>query len=152
MNSIDSDDKNELMEASADISDAEAETKMAPSNLKRRHKFEVQWDEKLKELREYKRLHGDCSVPVKSSQYHKLGKWCENQRYSFIKGKLAQDRIDRLRGAGFVFEGNVPRSPEKRFPTYTKLRSDRIGELKVCYCINLCVTSDCFLRTWQKLC
>ncbi|KAL3778987.1 hypothetical protein ACHAWO_009184 [Cyclotella atomus] len=128
MKSARSDDESELMEAPADINEAEA--KIASSTPRKRHKFEVWWDEKLKELKEYKSLHGDCSVPIMSEQYGKLGKWCENQRFSFNKGKLAQDRIDRLREAGFVFEGNIPRSPEKRFPSYDKLRMSHIDELK----------------------
>jgi hypothetical protein len=144
MKSARSDDESELMEAPADINEAEA--KIASSTPRKRHKFEVWWDEKLKELKEYKSLHGDCSVPIMSEQYGKLGKWCENQRFSFNKGKLAQDRIDRLREAGFVFEGNVPRSPEKRFPSYDKLRMSHIDELKVCdrtcniCCVQLLIT------------
>lgn len=152
-------DDSYIQEAPADII---AETETAVTTPKKRHKFEVQWDRKLEQLRQYKLDHGDCSVPVnKAEVYGELGKvsrckywrskivlltptqlytvyrtmllfkWCENQKYNYKRGKLSQDRIDRLREVGFVFETNVPRSPLKKFPSYDKKRTMRIEELKV---------------------
>lgn len=142
-----------IEEAPADVlADMKAEAII--TTPKKRHKFDIQWDENLNSLREYKADHGDCSVPIMSKIYGKLGKvcavtsalpcafnfaltsiffkWCENQKYSYGRGKLSQDRIDRLREVGFVFEANVPRSPQKKFPSYDKLKATRIEELKVC--------------------
>eukprot|EP00804_Cyclotella_cryptica_P009021 CCRYP_003131-RA/>CCRYP_003131-RA protein AED:0.21 eAED:0.21 QI:109/1/1/1/1/1/2/402/274 len=94
------------------------------------HKFEKNWGERLEELRHYKKNHGSTSVPAKSERFGSLGKWCEYQRARYNRGALPRDRIDRLKEVGFVFEGNVPRSPEKKFPSYDELWKTHIADLK----------------------
>jgi len=56
------------------------------------------WDTKFQELVRYKAKHGECKVPRSQGP---LGTWAGKQRTTYRKGKLKQDRIDRLNGIGF---------------------------------------------------
>ena len=122
-----------IQEAAADEESSAKLTPSTPTKARtpiKQHKFDQQWEANLQSLREYKSLHNSCSVPVKSSVYGSLGKWCENQRGNYNKGKLSQERIDKLRSVGFIFEANAPRTPEKAFPSYDKVWKNHIDELK----------------------
>ena len=59
---------------------------------------EMPWEARFKELVQYKANHGDCNISTKQGQ---LGKWVGTQRTNYRKGKLSQDRIDRLSNIGF---------------------------------------------------
>eukprot|EP00984_Skeletonema_dohrnii_P014666 scaffold6187_cov113-Skeletonema_dohrnii-CCMP3373.AAC.2 len=70
------------------------------------------WEERFEELKEYKRVNGDCVVP---KNYGPLGSWVRSQRHlrkeqgtmgvSFEGGgQLSQDRVDRLNDLGFVWD------------------------------------------------
>ena len=63
-----------------------------------RKKLDEQWDACFMELLDYRSEHGDCDVPWSQG---KLGKWVSTQRRVYKKGKLSQDRIDRLLTIGF---------------------------------------------------
>ena len=61
----------DIKEAPADVLDEmEFDEEYEPPT----HKFDIQWDQRLEQLREYKSDHGDCSVPMKSEVYGTLGK------------------------------------------------------------------------------
>ena len=70
------------------------------------------WEERFEELKEYKKVNGDCVVP---KNYGPLGSWVRSQRHlrkeqgtmgvSFEGGgQLSQDRVDRLDKVGFVWD------------------------------------------------
>ncbi|KAL9189803.1 hypothetical protein ACHAXT_009478 [Thalassiosira profunda] len=61
------------------------------------------WGERLEQLRAYKEEHGDCNVP---KRYALLGKWVQWQRYLYKKGKLADERKERLEEIGFNWVGD----------------------------------------------
>ena len=56
------------------------------------------WLEKYDALKSYKEDNGHCNVPTHTSS---LGYWVGQQRALYKKGRLLQDRIDRLNGIGF---------------------------------------------------
>lgn len=93
-------------------------------------KLDKQWEERFEELQKFKKAHGSTSVPATFSRYASLAKWCEYQRARYNQGKLSEKRIDRLKKVGFVFEGNIPRSPENIFSAYNELWKKRIRDLK----------------------
>lgn len=37
------------------------------------------WEKQFNALKEYKDLHGDCDVPVKSAEFKSLGRWVSAQ-------------------------------------------------------------------------
>jgi DNA-binding TFAR19-related protein (PDSD5 family) len=62
-----------------------------------------QWEQRFKELNNYKEEHGDCLVlgwHITASDY-KLGNWVDNQRSR--KEQLTPKRIQRLDALGFVW-------------------------------------------------
>lgn len=67
------------------------------------------WDNKFRELLEYKEIHGDCLVPTKFSSNPSLGRWVSTQRahYKLMKegGKtsMTEERFRRLESIGFVW-------------------------------------------------
>ena len=83
------------------------------------------WETRFNELVQYKAKHGDCNVPRSQGQ---LGKWVNNQRTIYKKGKLSQDRIDRLNGIGF--DWTPPRGGSRKRKAPPSTRSSRCQERK----------------------
>ena len=88
--------------------------------------YEEQWKERLKELKAYKKTHGDCLVPQNYEHNNaKLGNWVHHQRVQYkkwLKGVdafITQERIDQLNEIDFVWEVGTTRKPND---TLWKLR------------------------------
>ena len=77
------------------------------------------WDEFCEDLKEYKADHGHCNVPA---SHGPLCSWVYTQRTSRKNGKMAEERIRKLDGLGFVWS----RSPQTPPPTW----DERFEELK----------------------
>jgi len=56
------------------------------------------WDVRFKELAIYKEINGNCDVPQSQGA---LGNWVKNQRHSYMKNKLSQERILQCNNVGF---------------------------------------------------
>ncbi|KAL7561752.1 hypothetical protein ACA910_013292 [Epithemia clementina (nom. ined.)] len=65
------------------------------------HTVTLTFDDRLTQLLEYKRRHGDCNVPQKCDDYSGLGNYVLQQRKHYRLGKLSKDRIERLEAIGF---------------------------------------------------
>jgi hypothetical protein len=71
--------------------------------------WNTKWRMRVNELLEYKREHGDCSVPVQYRKNPKLGRWVSTQRKYYKlyeEGKptrISKERIKELTDAGFVW-------------------------------------------------
>ena len=80
------------------------------------------WDERLDELTKYKAEHGDCKVPKSQGS---LGGWVDKQRTDRKKGKLSEERVQKLDALGFVWS---PRSTQpawdERFNELTKYKAE----------------------------
>jgi hypothetical protein len=69
----------------------------------------VDWDERLEELKEYRKKHGNCLVPQQYPENPQLGTWVSNQRkqYRLLKeGKsspMTEDRVNKLDEIGFIW-------------------------------------------------
>jgi predicted chitinase len=65
------------------------------------------WEVRLSELADYRRIHGHCNVPYTPSKKTKLGNWVTAQRQQYklhVEGKLSSmtlSRIQELEGLGF---------------------------------------------------
>ena len=67
------------------------------------------WDERFKQLKEYKEKNGHCRVPKKYKANPQLGNWVSTQRYLYKKKNqdretITEEQINRLEGIGFVWE------------------------------------------------
>mmetsp|Transcript_24330 Transcript_24330/g.39541 ORF Transcript_24330/g.39541 Transcript_24330/m.39541 type:complete len:270 (-) Transcript_24330:126-935(-) len=75
-----------------------------------KRKGQACWEEKFKQLKEYKIKHGDCNVPIKFKQNTALGRWVSTQRSEFKKfchgdeaAAIDSERIRMLESIGFVW-------------------------------------------------
>jgi hypothetical protein len=57
------------------------------------------WDQRLKELKQYKDEHGHCRVPQRRSG--KLGKWVKMQRKSKVSALRSRERTASFDEIGF---------------------------------------------------
>jgi len=80
--------------------------------------FHVSWDERLKQLKQYRQVNGHCRVPQRYKVNPQLGNWVRDQRQFYKKNKLLPQQIKSLEGIGFKWvlekqENNV--SWDERF-------------------------------------
>lgn len=61
------------------------------------------WQERYKQLQEYKQKNGHCFVAVNFRENKKLGVWVATQRRLESKGKLEADKKKKLSEIGFVW-------------------------------------------------
>ena len=94
------------------------------------NKDDTAWGQRLKELKAYKKKHGDCLVSKHDKHNAKLGRWVHRQRSEYknwlngVKTSITQERIDQLNDIDFVWEvGSVGRKDDT-------LWKQRLKELK----------------------
>eukprot|EP00980_Cylindrotheca_fusiformis_P009653 scaffold2134_cov93-Cylindrotheca_fusiformis.AAC.15 len=67
------------------------------------------WENRLKDLQQYRREHGDCNVPTKCEKNRQLGVWvkCQRRQYKlFQQGKtstMTAERVAKLNDIGFLW-------------------------------------------------
>lgn len=65
------------------------------------------WDDSLNRLINYGALHGgDYNVPQKYNDDLELGTWVANQRKLYHRGKMREDRKEKLKNLGFMWKIN----------------------------------------------
>jgi len=73
------------------------------------NKAESLWQTRFNELKDYKKLHGDCRVPQNYGPNKPLGKWVHRQRHEFKKmvdrkdSQMSRDRFEALSSVDFYF-------------------------------------------------
>mmetsp|Transcript_1977 Transcript_1977/g.3123 ORF Transcript_1977/g.3123 Transcript_1977/m.3123 type:complete len:622 (-) Transcript_1977:126-1991(-) len=75
-----------------------------------KRKGQASWEEKFKELKEYKAEYGNCHVPTKYKENTALGRWVSTQRSEYkkfcegdTKSAMNADKIRRLESIGFAW-------------------------------------------------
>jgi superfamily II DNA or RNA helicase len=61
------------------------------------------WFEMLEQLSEYKNKYGDCNVSQLNKDYKKLGRWVNDQRLNYSRGKLLEHRKELLEELDFIW-------------------------------------------------
>jgi len=67
-------------------------------------KATANWEALLQALVAFKEKQGHCGVPDKWSENPELGTWVSNQRQTFRKGKLSEERVARLEDLGVEWD------------------------------------------------
>jgi hypothetical protein len=70
---------------------------------------EVKWESRFEQLCSYRRLHGDCRVPMGTAKYAGLARWISAQRADFLNGRLEKSKRSRLEEIGFVWRASTHR-------------------------------------------
>ena len=65
--------------------------------------YDGMWDRMLKQLAAYKRLHGHCDVPIRSSSGRALGEWVGKQRRRKEEGELSAAQQRALEALGITW-------------------------------------------------
>ncbi|WP_080126619.1 DEAD/DEAH box helicase [Chlamydia suis] len=87
------------------------------------------WYEQFGALLDFREEHGHCKVPTRYPENPDLGSWVSTQRYAFKKGKLPEDKIERLEEIGFVWDV-TEEAWEKNFLELKRFREE-YGHCKV---------------------
>uniref|UniRef100_UPI00214BFF36 helicase associated domain-containing protein n=1 Tax=Chlamydia suis TaxID=83559 RepID=UPI00214BFF36 len=90
---------------------------------------EEAWEKNFLELKRFQEEHGHCKVPQRYPQNPDLGSWVSTQRVDFKKGKLSEDKIERLEELGFVWDV-AEEAWEKNFLELQRFREEH-GHCKV---------------------
>lgn len=92
----------------------------------RRQCFELHWNEMFRQLVEYKHKHGDCVVRKEfGSEYVKLAKWTETQKYEYTKLQRAYEDSTPNK------ETPNPASTEELLPMISKGANSRLTEERI---------------------
>ncbi len=65
------------------------------------------WLKNYEKLVNYKSIYGTTNVSQTSKEFKALGKWVNDQRHSFKKGKLSDFRIQKLNEILFTWDARV---------------------------------------------
>jgi hypothetical protein len=65
------------------------------------------WEDRLRELADYCKIHGHCNVPAIYAENSKLGNWVTNQRKKYKTSHITTARIQELESIGFEWEVSV---------------------------------------------
>lgn len=82
------------------------------------------WSERFEDLKDFRRIHGHCSVSYKNPPNPGLARWVKRQRYQYKlykkdqRSAMTEERIHALEGIGFVWD------------TYTAAWDRRMSELR----------------------
>ena len=93
-------------------------------------RLEKQWNDAFQALCDYRNEHNTLSVPTdyKSKNGTSLYSWVSTQRERYRKGKLSEERIEKLKSIGFKFE--TPDLWETRYQA-AKAYFDEHGDLDI---------------------
>lgn len=62
------------------------------------------WDSKIEELKEFKRIFNHVNVPRKYPENKSLANWCQLQKSRYKEGSLSADKIKSLEDLGFIWD------------------------------------------------
>jgi hypothetical protein len=65
------------------------------------------WEDRLRELRAYKKRFGNCNVPAGWPQNKSLARWVDHHRQARKHGAVSEKRVQRLDKLGFEWTPHV---------------------------------------------
>lgn len=95
------------------------------------------WEERLNELKDYRRVNGHCNVPSTYPKNKQLSTWvkCQRRQYRLTgKGKssnLTEERIAALDDLGFVWDGRTIGSNTSKHDVVVRPRSTRVSRAAI---------------------
>jgi hypothetical protein len=71
---------------------------------KSRRAMASEWENRLEQLKEYKKVNGDCNISKSNSHNSELASWVTLQRQAMQKNELNEERKVKLNSIGFVWK------------------------------------------------
>ncbi|KAL3787827.1 hypothetical protein ACHAW5_003579 [Stephanodiscus triporus] len=90
---------------------------------------EAQWFERLQELKEYKKNHGDTLVPRDNREYPLLGRWVNTQRSDYTRYQKIKELEEKWRGVE-VLDDKVKEEMDRLTRRSTGMTENRIQLLE----------------------
>ena len=78
------------------------------------------WQEMFDQYCQYTKVTGRSVVSSTNPAYRQLSAWVANQRQTYKRGKMSNERIQRLKEVGFVFSKNAQKKPRSTKQQETK--------------------------------
>ncbi|GFH61945.1 hypothetical protein CTEN210_18421 [Chaetoceros tenuissimus] len=98
-------------EEEGDDNDEEEDASSSEEEEVKESKFDKRWNDKYKQLKEYKAQNGNCNVPSKYELNKALYSWVGVQRQEYRKmsqgvhSRITQERVEKLESLGFSWVG-----------------------------------------------
>jgi hypothetical protein len=86
--------------------------------------FEATWEEMFTALVEFKREHGHCNMLHIWPENPKLANWMSRQRWRRERGKLSEERIQRLNEIGFIWQDTFEATWEEMFAALVEFKRE----------------------------
>lgn len=121
----------ELTQEGGDTAKSRGDADGAKRKAKKRKVGDQQWEQKFEELVRFKAQYGHFRIPVKEMPLLKY--WAQNQKITYRKGKLSEERRVRLESVGFHWgkqrKGDTPQKGSDRQAVAAKTPSAAHGRL-----------------------
>jgi len=62
------------------------------------------WETRFEELVQFKSTYGHCAVLIDDAQHGRLAKWVHQQRVTYTRGQMDDERLKRLSDIGFQWK------------------------------------------------
>lgn len=112
---------------------------------------ENDWNEKYRQLREYKKQHGHCLVPVNSKVHKPLGQWVGAQRRLEAKNQLPALKKKKLNQLGFVWSRDTHRQLKLRYDNHWNAWFEKLRDYQQAYgSCQVSQKTDPKLRQWVR--
>jgi hypothetical protein len=66
-----------------------------------------QWQQHLKQLKQYKAQHGHAHCGFRSTDDRDLARWCKKQRSAYKRGELGSEMLENLVELGFELDADA---------------------------------------------
>ena len=66
--------------------------------------YDAVWEARFAELKLYQQRFGNCDLPAEYKENPVLGRWVRTQRILYKRGRLTEERIQRLNEVGVIWE------------------------------------------------
>jgi len=82
--------------------------------VRKLHGVQVPWEQRINDLKAFKKEHGHCNVSARYRPNPALGRWVANLRQRNKRGTLAEDKIRILDALGFCWVRQEMPKPRKK--------------------------------------
>lgn len=109
------------------------------------------WNEKFKQLCEYKKMQGHSFVPVNCKENRSLGHWVASQRSLEAKGKLKASKKKKLSQIGFVWSSDTQGQLKSIYDAQWKVQFEKLKAYQQEYgSCQVSLKIDPLLQRWTR--
>lgn len=112
---------------------------------------ENDWNERYRDLQQYKQQHGHCLVPVNGKEHRSLGQWVGAQRRLEAKNQLSAIKKKKLSQLGFVWSRDTRQQLKLMYDSHWKANFEKLRAYQQEHgCCRVSLKIDPKLRQWTR--